>query len=421
MERALGIFASAVLIATSGGKPGDLPRRSSAPPEAHDCCDVSYGSVAAPNGHRLRTIVTRPKGRSGRLPAILFTAWLSCDTVELKPGAQDGWSRFQRALVSDTGALVMRMDKEGVGDSEGVCSKTDYDTEVAGYRAAFEQLAAREDVDPGALVIVGGSMGGATAPLVAQGRTLKAVAVWGTFAKTWLEHLLELERRRLALAGDPPATVNEKMRGYGELHALFLTQRLLPREVLALRPKLGPLWYDEPDSLYGRPAAFHHQAQALNLVAAWEKVDAPVLSVHGEYDWIMTRSDHELIADVVNRVRPGSARFVDIPKTDHHFMVYDTPEQAFHEQGGRFSSDAVETIVAWVRERLGTQPPRADAFRDRVQPILAQRCTPCHWPGGVMYSRIPFDDPEAVRSHGEGVLRRLEGDDHETVAAWAVR
>jgi pimeloyl-ACP methyl ester carboxylesterase len=416
MNRSLqAVVAAFALLASSGEPPDPLPRRAAAP-EVHDCCDVAYGSVVTPNGQRLRTIVTRPKGRSGRLSAILFTAWLSCDSVELRPGATDGWSRFQRALIDETGALVMRVDKPGCGDSEGVCAETDYETEVAGYRAAFEQLLARDDVDQGAVAIVGGSMGGATAPLLAQGRKLKAVAVWGAFARTWLEHMLDLERRRLALSGDPPAVVNEKMRGYEEFHSLFLIRRLLPREVLAQSPHLAPLWYDEPEHMYGRPAAFFHQAQALNLIAAWEKVDAPVLAVHGEYDWIMSRSDHELIAEVVNRVRPGTARFVEVPKTDHHFMAYDTPEQAFQEKGGRYSAEATRVIVDWLKARLAA--PAADSFRETVQPLLAQRCTPCHFPGGVMYGRIPFDDPEAVRSHEAGVLRRLKGEDRDAVAAW---
>lgn len=347
---------AAALAAAGLEPPPALPRRSRATLESHACCDTTYGSVTAPGGQRLRTIVTRPHDLGGRLPAILFTAWLSCDSVELRAGAQDGWSVFQRALVADTGALVMRVDKPGSGDSEGVCAETGYDAEVAGYRAAFEELARREDVDPARLAIVGGSMGGATAPLVGQNRPLAAVAVWGTFAKTWLEHMLELERRRLTLSGDAPGMVNEKMRGYGELHALFLTHRMLPREVVAARPHLKALWYDAPDGLYGRPASFHHEAQAANVLAAWTRVTAPVLAVHGEYDWIMSRADHELIAEVVNRGRPGTARFVEVPRTDHHFMAYDSAEQAFREEGGRPSLEAVRAVVGWVRERLQSGP-----------------------------------------------------------------
>src|SRR5262245_4170398 len=60
-------------------------------------------------------------------------------------------------------------------------------------------------------------------------------------------------------------------------------------------------------------------------------------------------------------------------------------------------------------------PP--DFARD-VQPVLAQRCDPCHVPGGKMYERLPFDDPETVASHPEGILRRLKGDDRAIVERW---
>jgi hypothetical protein len=61
-------------------------------------------------------------------------------------------------------------------------------------------------------------------------------------------------------------------------------------------------------------------------------------------------------------------------------------------------------------------PP--EPFRGRVRPVLAQRCAPCHEPGGRMYERLPFDDPQIVRDHREGVLRRLKGDERAIVEAW---
>jgi len=65
----------------------------------------------------------------------------------------------------------------------------------------------------------------------------------------------------------------------------------------------------------------------------------------------------------------------------------------------------------WTRSRPQAAPPApaADtAFEQDVRPILTRRCKPCHEPGGVMYGRIPFDDPKAVRDHREGILRRIK-------------
>jgi hypothetical protein len=54
----------------------------------------------------------------------------------------------------------------------------------------------------------------------------------------------------------------------------------------------------------------------------------------------------------------------------------------------------------------GKQQP--DEFLSAVRPVLSRRCTPCHEPGGKMYDKLPFDSPEVVASHSEGILRRIK-------------
>ena len=70
---------------------------------------------------------------------------------------------------------------------------------------------------------------------------------------------------------------------------------------------------------------------------------------------------------------------------------------------------------------LATPPPatvEADLFTTSVKPALATSCAPCHVRGGKMYDRMPFDDPAVVRSHSEGILKRLKGESHEALARW---
>jgi hypothetical protein len=63
--------------------------------------------------------------------------------------------------------------------------------------------------------------------------------------------------------------------------------------------------------------------------------------------------------------------------------------------------------------------PEAVSFEASVRPLLARTCTPCHVPGGKMYERMPFDQPEVVFSHKEGVLRRLKNpDDRQVLERW---
>src|SRR5213595_4102530 len=115
----------------------ELPRKTSAPRETYPNVDVIYDSVTAPDGNRLRTIVTKPRDTKGKLPVIFVAGWLSCDSVEAPPGTKDASGLVFQSLARLPQFSLFRVDKQGVGDSEGNCEETDFESELDGYRAAF--------------------------------------------------------------------------------------------------------------------------------------------------------------------------------------------------------------------------------------------------------------------------------------------
>ena len=118
----------------------ELPRKTNAPRESYPNVDVIYNSVTAPDGNRLRTIITKPRDGKGKLPVIFAAGWLRCDSVEAPAGTKDESGLVFRGLAQLHEFALFRMDKHGVGDSEGVCTEADFDSELAGYRAAFRAL-----------------------------------------------------------------------------------------------------------------------------------------------------------------------------------------------------------------------------------------------------------------------------------------
>lgn len=311
---------------------------------------VEYASVMSARGQRVRTVTSRPPGAPGRLPVIVFIPWLSCDSVEAPRGPKDGWARMLYAIAAGVDALFVRVDKPGVGDSEGDCAKTTLEDDLAGYRAAIRAALGRQDADPSRLTLVGGSIGGALAPLLAGEFNVHALASLGGFSRTWAEHMLGHERRRLTLSGSTPAAVNAAMRGFVDFYALYLNSRLSPGEVLARRPDLKPIWYDAPEHQYGRHVRYFEEVQAQNVEAAWDALRVPTLVVWGEYDWIMGRADQERIVQIVNSHGPGLAQLVVVPGMNHHFERYATPLAAFREEGGLYAADAASAIVDWLRK-----------------------------------------------------------------------
>ena len=51
-------------------------------------------------------------------------------------------------------------------------------------------------------------------------------------------------------------------------------------------------------------------------------------------------------------------------------------------------------------------------FVKQVQPILIKNCSPCHFTGGKMYERMPFDKDTTIINHEKGILKRIKGDEN---------
>ena len=54
-------------------------------------------------------------------------------------------------------------------------------------------------------------------------------------------------------------------------------------------------------------------------------------------------------------------------------------------------------------------------FDAKVKPILEARCRPCHFPGGIMYERRPFDRSETITSLGTKLFTRLKDESDQQV------
>jgi dienelactone hydrolase len=285
--------------------------------EQFPATEVVYTQIANPRGLQQRAILTRPAGVSARRPAILFVPWLSCDSVEAPHGASPGIEELLSTMAAGSGWVMLRVDKPGVGDSEGVCADTDLDTELDGSRAALAWLRAHPLVDPEKVVIMGHSFSGAFLPLVAGTTPVAGYIVLNSWVRTWMERLLEFERLQAEATGLAAAEVSERQRKLAEFYALFLEQQKTPRQVIAERPELASVWTDAPEHQYGRSARFHHQLQRINAARAWSGVAVATLVMWGDGDQIMHRADHERLAAMVNRNRAGAAEFVVIPGANH--------------------------------------------------------------------------------------------------------
>ncbi|PYJ37716.1 MAG: hypothetical protein DME84_06515 [Verrucomicrobia bacterium] len=331
----------------------ELPHKAKTPRESHPNIDVIYDSVTAPDGKRLRTIITKPRNAKGKLPVIFVAGWLSCDSVEAPAGTKDASGLVFQSLARLPQFTLFRLDKQGVGDSEGVCAETDFNSELGGYRAAFRALKNYEFIDTNRVFILGISNGGGFAPLIpesqAEQQQVRGYISVGGWAKTWFEHMLEIERRRFALMGKRPAEVTEAMKRAMTLYYEWLIKGRPVGDIFKEQPQLADLWPEGKDHahLYGRPLAFYQQLQKLNLAAAWSRVTAPTYALHGEFDWIMSREDHQLIAAYVS-ANGEDAYAYEVPKMGHTFQHYLNLADAFKDKEASFDPKVIGLLTDWL-------------------------------------------------------------------------
>jgi hypothetical protein len=68
----------------------------------------------------------------------------------------------------------------------------------------------------------------------------------------------------------------------------------------------------------------------------------------------------------------------------------------------------VET--AEVEEYKAPSAAKID-FATQIRPIFDAACQPCHFNGGTMYQRLPFDRPETIKTLGTKLFTRIKDEE----------
>lgn len=251
-------------------------RLPGAPLEQYQGLNVEYGFITSDYGIRQRTIVTLPENASDKLAAIYVVGGLSCSSIEYLPGRKSNFIRALQDVIRQTNMMVFRIEKPGVGDSDGRCSETDFNTELNGYEVALQRLLQDPRIDRNKVIVLGSSMGSALAPYLANKYRLNGVISDGSFYRSWFEHMLEIERRIQTMNGHSQAEVNQRInQAYIPLYYGMLIEKKSYRQVINEHPLLASYNYHDDAHMYGRPVAFYHQMQDFNFAGEWSSLTAP--------------------------------------------------------------------------------------------------------------------------------------------------
>lgn len=319
-----------------------------------------YGVVELDDGARLQSIIAVPDGTTSPRHPLLFTQWVSCGSLDYREGSNS--RELLAALARESGLALVRVERSALDDSGPACEALDYDTEVAHYVEAFTELLGDERIDASRVYVYGSSLGSTTAPLVAlelqdAGFDIAGIMVQGGGAVTYYERMLNFERIYLERRPDDvaPADIHGEFLARAKFNYEYLVEGRHPDTVAGdnadmARVRGDILGMGDSDH-YGRPFAWHQQAARRNFLDAWAKVDAPVLVIFNAFDQYETRHGHALIADTVNRLRPGTATFVERPGVGHSDNRYASIEDAYaHREGSPAWREAAEIMLGWLRK-----------------------------------------------------------------------
>jgi hypothetical protein len=59
--------------------------------------------------------------------------------------------------------------------------------------------------------------------------------------------------------------------------------------------------------------------------------------------------------------------------------------------------------------------PIAIGFDKEIKPIFIKNCSPCHFTGGKMYERLPFDKDTTIINHSAAILKRIKNEEENTL------
>jgi pimeloyl-ACP methyl ester carboxylesterase len=292
----------------------------------------------------------------------MFVQGIGPGTVDFALTADNGYARIIQPFAR-SGYVTLRVDKPGVGDSEGgPFAAVDFQQTLDGYRQALKALLARPDVDPERVFLFGHSMGGYWGPLLAREFKLKGIAVSGTAFRTWIEYDLENTRRQGTLGGTTPLDMHNLLQDKALLNSAWLLEGLDLNQITARYPRLKQLvtqsFVQTPSGpqYSGQHMRFWQQVAALNMPEVWAGASGQVLALYGASDFLTDARDHELLVSWVNFMRPDSARFVQLANSDHAFLDTATQRDSllqWGKPGGKVNPNILPVLNEWVTPLSG--------------------------------------------------------------------
>jgi uncharacterized protein len=294
------------------------------------------------NGFILAGTVSKPATPGGmRLPAVVLVGGAGQTDRDVTVAGIPVLGQLAGALA-DSGFLVLRFDKRGVGQSGGRPESATFTDYAEDLRAVVRYVGNRKDVDRDRLAVVGHSEGGSVGLIAAsKERRIAALVLVASSGVTGAELNLAQVNHNLS----------RSLRTETDRQATLDLQRRIQQAVLT-----GKGWESIPVNLRRQADIPAFQSfLAFDPAKPMEDVRQPILIVQGMLDTQVAPSNADRLEQLA-KARKGSApvEVVKVPGVNHLLVPAATGEaDEYAALPDKTISPAVtDPIVTWLQKTL---------------------------------------------------------------------
>ncbi len=295
------------------------------------------------NGFNLAGTVTTPPAVAGRLryPGIVLIAGSGPTDRDETVAGVPIFAQLARQLA-DSGHVVVRYDKRGVGQSGGRTENATLADYADDAIAVVKWLEKRKDVDGKRLVLVGHSEGAAVALMAAaRQKAIDGVVSIAGPGTTGAELILEQQRHVLDRLSLPPEEKQAKIELQKKIQEAVISGKGLDDIPQDLRRQADTPWF--------RSLLSYDPAQTL------AKVRQPLLVIQGDLDTQVPPAHADKLAELARaRKKATPVEVVHVPGINHLLVPAKTGEVSEYGEltEHTIAPRVAEEISAWIKKTL---------------------------------------------------------------------
>jgi pimeloyl-ACP methyl ester carboxylesterase len=294
-------------------------------------------------GFNLGATLTRPKAGPARLPVAIL---LQGSGIGDRDGTAFGVPTLAQLAgrLADAGIMAVRYDKRGFGQSGGRAESATLNDYAEDVRAVVKWLAARKDVDPKRIAVVGHSEGAWVGMLAAarEGKIAALVSIAGG-GSTGAELILEQQQSALAQSNLTPADRESRVALQKQIQTAVITGKGWDGVPPALRKQADTPWFQS--------------VLTFDPARTIRGVKQPMLLVHGALDKQVPPPHAERLADLARKEsKSKSVELVVVRGVNHLLAPAITGEVS--EYGSlpdrNVSADVSTAVTGWLIKTFAT-------------------------------------------------------------------